>query len=146
MADVATRPGSRTTPALRAAQVLAVLTVLELLWQFSTAGQMVGPLHSRGAHELHSAGAVVLHVLTGLLTIAVLVLWRTGGVPLWPAVLSAVVFVLTFVQAYLGDDSTLYLHVPGALILSVGSVWLAIWSFTPGATRAGAPARARHQS
>jgi hypothetical protein len=48
VADVATRPGSRTAPALRGAQVLAVLTVLELLWQFATAGQMVGPLRSRG--------------------------------------------------------------------------------------------------
>jgi hypothetical protein len=146
MADVATRPGSRIAPALRAAQVLAVLTVLELLWQFATAGQMVGPLHSRGAHELHSAGAVVLHVLTGLLTIAAVALWRTGGARLWPAVLSAVVFVLTFVQAYLGDDGTLYLHVPGALVLSAGSVWLAIWSFTPGAARAGGAGHPRHQS
>jgi hypothetical protein len=110
-----------------------VLTVLELLWQFATAGQMVGPLHPRGAHELHSAGAIVLHVLTGLLTIAAVAYWRGRGAPLWPAVLAAVVFVLTFVQAYLGDDDTLYLHVPGALILTLGSVWLLAWSFTPGA-------------
>jgi hypothetical protein len=137
MADVATRPDSRTTPVLRAVQVLAVLTVVELLWQFATAGQMVGPDHSRGAHELHSAGAVVLHVLTGLLTIGVIVLWRGRGIPVWPVVLAAVVFVLTFVQAYLGDDETLYLHVPGALILSVGAVWLAVWSFLPAAGRVG---------
>jgi uncharacterized membrane protein YhaH (DUF805 family) len=91
-------------------------------------------------------GAVVLHVLTGLLTIATTVPWRTAGVPLWPAVLAAVVFVLTFVQAYLGDDGTPYIHVPGALVLSAGSVWLAIWSFTPGAARAGGPGRPRHQS
>jgi hypothetical protein len=30
----------------------AVLTVFELLWQFATAGQMVGPIHNRGAREL----------------------------------------------------------------------------------------------
>ncbi|NMO88532.1 hypothetical protein [Actinomycetospora sp. TBRC 11914] len=133
MTDLAARPRAATTPALRAVQALAVLTVLELAWQFATAGEMVGRSHSRGAHELHSAGAIVLHVLTGLLTIAAVAYWRGRGAPLWPAVLAAVVFVLTFVQAYLGDDETLYLHVPGALVLTVGSVWVLAWSFTPGA-------------
>ena len=140
MTDLAARPRTGSGPALRAVQVLAVLTALELLWQFATAGQMVGPLHSRGAHELHSAGAIVLHVLTGLLAVAAVAYWRTRGAPLWPAVLAAVVFVLTFVQAYLGDDDTLYLHVPGSLVLSLGSVWLLAWSFTPGARRVGAAA------
>lgn len=142
MTDTAARPRTGTTaPALRAVQVAAVLTALELLWQFATAGQMVGPLHSRGAHELHSAGAILLHLLTGVLTIAAVAYWRGRGAPLWPAVLSAVVFVLTFVQAYLGDDGTLYLHVPGALVLTLGSVWVLAWSFTPGARRVAAGPR-----
>jgi hypothetical protein len=128
---------SRATGVLRAFQVLAVLTVVELLVQYVTAGQMVGPAHSHDAHELHETGAVVLHVLSGLTTVAAIALWRLRPAPAWPAVLSAVVFVLTFVQAYLGDDETLYLHVPGALVLSVGSVWLAVWGFTvrPGRPR-----------
>lgn len=145
MTDLATRSRADTAPALRAVQVLAVLTVAELLWQFATAGQMVGPLHNRGAHELHSAGAIVLHVLTALLTVAAVAYWRGRGAPLWPAVLSAVVFVLTFVQAYLGDNGTLYLHVPGALVLTLGSVWVLAWSFTPGA-RLHAGAAARHHT
>jgi hypothetical protein len=122
---------------LRAFQVLAVLTVVELLVQYVTAGGMVGPAHSHEARELHETGAVVLHVLSGLTTIAAIALWRLRPAPLWPAVLSAVVFVLTFVQAYLGDDETLYLHVPGALILSIGSVWLAVWGFTARAGSTG---------
>ncbi|WP_433035456.1 hypothetical protein [Actinomycetospora sp. CA-053990] len=101
---------SRATGVLRAFQVLAVLTVVELQ-----------------GRELHETGAVALHVLSGLTTVAAIALWRLRRAPVWPAALSAVVFVLTFVQAYLGDDETLYLHVPGALILSVGSVWLAVW-------------------
>jgi uncharacterized membrane protein YozB (DUF420 family) len=141
MTQTARRPDtteSRATTALRAFQVLAALTVLELLVQYLTAGQMLGPVHDHTAREVHETGAVVLHVLSGLTTIAAVVLWRRRRTPLWPALLSAVVFVLTFVQAYLGDDETLYLHVPGALILTVGSVWLLAWSFTP---RAGVAKR-----
>jgi hypothetical protein len=138
MTQTARRPDTidrRATTALRAFQILAALTVLELLVQYLTAGQMLGPVHNHAARGLHETGAVVLHVLSGLTTIAAVVLWRLRRAPLWPAVLSAVVFVLSFVQAYLGDDETLYLHVPGALILTVGSVWLLAWSFTPRATR-----------
>jgi hypothetical protein len=119
---------SKRTGVLRAFQVFAALTVLALLIQYVTAGQLIGPAHSHTARELHETGAVVLHVLSGLTTVAAIALWHVRRSPLWPAFLSAIVFVLTFVQAYLGDDETLYLHVPGALVLSVGSVWLLTWS------------------
>lgn len=128
MTHAPTRVRSGTATALRAVQVAAVLTVLELLWQFATAGRMVGPVPDRAAHEGHEAGAVVLHVLTGLLTLAALWLWRTRGAPVRIPVLAAVVFVLSFVQAYLGDDGALWLHVPGALVLTVGSVWVLAWA------------------
>lgn len=133
MTHAPTRPSTGTASPLRAVQVAATLTVLELLWQFATAGQMIGPLHGRAARELHETGAVVLHVLTALLTIAAFWLWRSRGAPAWPVVLAAVVFVLSFVQAWLGADKTLWLHVPGALILTLGSVWVLAWSFTRGA-------------
>ena len=119
-------------PLLTAVRVLAVLTVLNLLWQFVTAGQL---FPRGGPEELHSAGALALHVLSGLTAIAALAYWRLRGAPLWPGILAAVVFVLSFVQAYFGDRSTLYIHVPGAMILTIGAVWVAAWSFTPGALR-----------
>jgi hypothetical protein len=72
-------------------------------------------------------------VLSGLTAIAALAYWRLRGAPLWPGILAAVVFVLSFVQAYFGERSTLYIHVPGAMILTIGAVWVAAWSFTPGA-------------
>jgi hypothetical protein len=136
-APARTTTSSRATGVLRAFQVLAVLTVVELLVQYVTAGGIIGPAHSHEARELHETGAVVLHVLSGLTTIAAVVLWRLRAAPVWPAVLSAVVFVLTFVQAYLGDEETLYLHVPGALVLTVGSVWLAVWGFSGRARSVG---------
>jgi hypothetical protein len=124
-------PAVRTSdPLLTAVRVLAVLTVLNLAYQFVTAGQL---FPRGGPEELHSAGAVVLHVLSGLSAVAALGYWRMRGAPAWPGVLAAVVFVLSFVQAYFGDRSTLYVHVPGAMILTVGAVWVAAWSFTPGA-------------
>jgi hypothetical protein len=133
MTHTPTRPRTGTTTALRAVQAAAVLTVLELFLQFITAGDMIGPVPEHAARELHETGAIVLHVVTGLLTIAAIWLWRSRGAAAWPAVLSGVLFVLSFVQAYLGDDETLYLHVPGALGLTVGSVWVLAWSFSRGA-------------
>ena len=113
-------------PALRA---FSVLTVLNLVWQFATAGPMVPPGNYRGTLELHAVGAIVLHVLTGLVAAAVLLLWRTGRASVGLAALAVVVFGLTFAQAALGDDATMWLHVPGAMILTIGAVWLLTWSF-----------------
>jgi uncharacterized membrane protein len=124
------------TAILRTLQVLAALTVLELLVQYLSAGQMLGPLHSRTAREIHESGAIVLHVVSGLTAVAAILLWRTRRTSVWPAVLSVAVFVLSFLQAYLGDDETLYLHIPGALVLTVGSVWVLVWSLSPWAARA----------
>jgi hypothetical protein len=124
-------PAVRTSDSvLTTLRVLAVLTVVNLLVQFLTAGQLVSRGGSEGAEGIHSTGAIVLHVLSGLTAIAALAYWRLRGAPLWPGVLAAVVFVLSFVQAYYGSRSTLYIHVPGAMILTIGAVWVAAWSLS----------------
>ena len=126
--DHAVRPVRPDTWLLRAVQVTAVLCVLNLACQYVTAGQLLGP--GGGLLGIHAAGAIVLHVVTGLLTLAALALGRAHRGPWWPAALAAAVFVLSFVQAYDGEHTNLALHVPGALLLTVGTVWLAAWSFT----------------
>jgi hypothetical protein len=129
-----TATGRATTPALLTAlRVVATLTVLALLWQFVTAGPLV---EGSQAADTHATGAIVLHVLSGLTVIVAALVWR-GGAALWPAVLALVVFALTFVQAYLGSNGPIAVHVPGAMILTVGAVVVAAWSFT------GGPAHAR---
>jgi peptidoglycan/LPS O-acetylase OafA/YrhL len=103
------------------------LSVLVLVCQFVTAGQL---FHRGGPLELHATGAVVLHLVTGLTALGAVWHQRATHGPRWPAILAGLVFVLTFVQAYFGDRSTLAVHVPGALVLSIGTVWIAAWSFT----------------
>ncbi|HEY2224877.1 hypothetical protein [Actinomycetospora sp.] len=127
-------PVVRTSdPILTTLRVLAVLTVLNLLVQFLTAGELVTRGGSEAVEPIHSAGAIVLHVLSGLAAIAALAYWRLRGAPVWPGILAAVVFVLSFVQAYFGSGRTLYIHVPGAMILTIGAVVVAVWAFLPGA-------------
>jgi hypothetical protein len=116
------------TPLLRALQVFAGLAVLVVLFQFITAGQL---LTSRGPDELHAAGAIVLHVFSGVAAICAVVLWRQDRVSLRLAVLAAVVFVFTFVQAAIGGYDSLYIHVPGAMLLTAGVVWLLVASLRP---------------
>ena len=124
-------PAVRTSdPVLTTLRVLAVLTVVNLLVQFLTAGRLVSRGGSEGAEGIHSTGALVLHVLSGLTAAAAVAYWRLRGAPLWPGILAAVVFVLSFVQAYYGGRSTLYIHVPGAMILTIGAVWVAAWSLS----------------
>jgi predicted small integral membrane protein len=125
-------PVVRTSdPVLTTLRVLAVLTVVNLLVQFLTAGELVTRGGDEGALPIHSTGAIVLHVLSGLAAIAALAYWRLRGAPLWPGIVAAVVFVLTFVQAYFGSGRTLYIHVPGAMILTIGAVAVAVWAFLP---------------
>ena len=104
-----------------------MLSVLTLAVQYLTAGQM---LPRGGPVEIHATGAIVLHVVTGLLTIAAALFARAHRAPWWPAVLAALVFVVSFVQAYDGSHTNLALHVPGAMLLTFGTVWITAWSFT----------------
>lgn len=116
-----------TAPLRVALQVFAALAVLTLLSQFVTAGQLFGQDRGEGtAAGAHAVGAIVLHVFSGLAAIAAGLLWRQGGLGIGLAALAAVVFALGFVQAALGGYQTLYVHVPGAMILTAGAVWLLV--------------------
>jgi hypothetical protein len=42
------------------------------------------------------------------------------------------VFVATFIQALTGHGRTLYIHVPLAMLILVGSAWLLAWAWFGG--------------
>jgi hypothetical protein len=127
-----TGPSTTPRPLLRALQVLAGLAVLTVLFQFVTAGQL---FPSGGPGELHAAGAIVLHVVSGLATICAFFLWRQGRITLGLAALTFGVFVWGFVQAAIGGYDTLYVHVPGAMVLTAGVVWLFLATLRAARTR-----------
>ena len=112
---------------LRPVQAAAALSVLVLFWQFLSAGRIMMGEDAIGGH---GAGAIALHGTTGLLLLATVLHGRRTRV-WWPAALAAAVFVLTFVQAWLGSHGGITTHVPLAMVLTVGTVWLAAWSFRP---------------
>lgn len=128
------------SPALarRALPVSAALTVVVLAVQFVTAGPLVSP--AGGNLSLHQASAIVLHVVSGLTALAAVLHQRATDGPWWPSALAAVVFAATFVQAATGGFDTLWAHVPGAMVLTVGAVWVAAWSVL-NPTRQGVAAR-----
>ena len=118
-------PGRRR-PAT-ALRVAAALAVLAILWQGATAGGIL--MRSRESLEFHEAGAIAVHVLTGLAAIAAFLLW--------PVVVAVVVFVASFLQAALGDDKTMWAHVPGALVLMLGAAAVLAWAVAPQRTASG---------
>jgi hypothetical protein len=121
------------TATLTALQVTAVLTLLSVAFQFVTAGELLA--NHGGALDVHGGGAIALHVISGLTAIAAIMHWRRRGTTVLPAATAAVVFVLTFIQAELGDRGIMWAHVPCAMLLTVGAVWVAAWSFGRGARR-----------
>lgn len=118
-------PDTASSAPVLALRVLAVASVAVIAWQFvSAAGLFTG-----GDLGPHAAGSIVLHVVTGLAAGAAIWLRSRNGGPWWPSVLAVAVFAFTFVQGYFGDYPGLVVHVPGAMALTAGSVWLAAWSF-----------------
>lgn len=127
MTQTATPTGT-PTGLLRGFQVFAGLSVLNVLFQFVTAGQL---FPSGGPEELHAGGAIVLHVVSGVAAICAFFLWRQDRITIGLAALAAVVFAYTFVQAAIGGYDTLYIHVPGAMLLTAGVVWLFLATLRP---------------
>ena len=119
--------------ALRALQATAALTVLSIVVQGVTAGQLMSG--NEAAESLHGGGALVLHVLSALTTAAAFLHWRATGGPVWPVALSAAVFVVSFLQAYVGSHGPMSVHVPLALILLTGAVWVLVWAVGPAVRR-----------
>lgn len=126
-----TRASGRTaapTGALRLLQATTALSVLVLLAQYLTAGQLL--TGSEGVEELHAGGAIALHVVQGLVVVAAFLLQRATRGPAWPTGLAVLSFLIGFAQAWTGDHTSLAIHVPGAVITTVVTVWLAAWAFT----------------
>jgi len=123
-----TRRGRRVGPSglLTLVRIAALLSTLNLLYQGVTAGEIL--MDSHQARELHAAGAVALHLLTGLTLVATALLAQRTRAHLWAAVVSALVFVATFVQASYGNADTLYIHVPLALAIVLGAAAVLTWA------------------
>ncbi|MGP4056863.1 hypothetical protein ACTWP6_18915 [Mycobacterium sp. 4D054] len=117
------RPSS---PWLRAARVFAVLTLGVVVMMFVTAGEIV---QYHRFEDLHGAGAIALHVTSGGLLVGLTGLALDRKTGWWAAVLAGALFVFTFVQAAIGEATTLALHVPGALAVTAATVWLTAWVF-----------------
>ena len=119
-ATTTTRTQRGSSTQLRAYQALVVLAAVNVLVQFITAGQL---FPNGGPEEAHAAGAIVLHVLSGLAAVVAVLLWRRGEMSVRVAALAVVVFGYTFVQAALGGRSSLWIHIPGAMVLTALVVW-----------------------
>lgn len=127
--ETARRAGAGPRNAL---QLTAVLSTLGVLFQGATAGQIFS---GRAAAEgVHGSGAIAFHVVSALMTISAAMLWRAARGSIWPTVISALVFLIGLLQAYLGDLGVLSVHVPLALALTIGTAWVLTWSFLGGRT------------
>ncbi|CAN3130440.1 hypothetical protein ACNUDN_21145 [Mycobacterium sp. smrl_JER01] len=118
--------GHSSRPWLLAARAAAVTSVGVVLVLFVTAGELV---QNHALEDVHGAAAIVLHVVTGALATTLAGLAHSRGRGWWSAALAGLLFAYTFVQAYLGEGTTLALHIPGSLAVAGAAVWLTAWLF-----------------
>lgn len=80
--------------------------------------------------DVHGLGALALHVTSGVLTVALLLLAKAAKTGLVPTLLAVATFGLSFLQAAIGSSMTLAWHVGGALLLTVMLTWVTAWAFS----------------
>lgn len=117
------------------ARVVAVATLAAVAVLFASAGVLVQDGTGLG---VHGGAALTIHILTGLLTVALAVLARVRRPGIWAAVAAAAVFGLTFVQASLGSSATLAFHIGGSLVIAATCTWLTAWTLRPQPSSAAA--------
>lgn len=119
--------------------IVAVNVALFVLQGFTGGEYLVG---DEAAMQLHGVFAISIHVATGIQTLAAALLWRISGAPLWPALLSAIAFAVSFGQASLGSDGALNAHVPLAIVLLVIVVLVLAWAWARPIRGGAGPQRA----
>ena len=119
-------------PFLLTARAFALATVAVVIVLFVTAGRLVAAGELK---EVHGIAAIVLHVVTGGLMVALAGLAYSRGRGWWAAVVAAAIFAYSFLQAALGEGSTLSFHIPGALLIVGGTIWLTVWLLSPASHR-----------
>ncbi len=125
--------GNGAAASLWVVRVAAIVLTALFVAQALTGGDyLVG---NEDAMDLHGPGAITIHVIAGIQAIAAALLWWATRGPWWPAVLSAAVFGLSFLQARLGASDTLDAHIPLAMTLLIAVMLVLSWAWSPG--RAG---------
>lgn len=110
----------------------AIATLAAALLLFVSAGikvQVGIPARSETGLDVHGVAAILIHITTGLLAVALIGLSLATARHRLVAVVASAVFLYTFVQAILGNWATLAAHIAGSLAVVIGSVWLAAWLF-----------------
>lgn len=121
-------PHTSYRPFLLTARGFAVTTVVVVIGLFGTAGALV---QAGELKDVHGAAAIILHVATGGLMVALAGLAYSRRRGWWTAVVAGAIFIFSFIQAALGEGRTLGIHVPGSLLIVAGTVWLTAWLFSP---------------
>lgn len=108
-------------------RVLCLTTLGALGLLFVSAGLYIQEF--RGL-DVHGLGALLLHITSGSLAVALGLWFKATRAGLVPTLLALAVFGLSFLQAALGSSMTLAWHVGGALVLTVMLTWVAAWAFS----------------
>ena len=121
-------------------RLIVTINVVLFVLQGLTGGEYLAG--EEGAMTLHGAFAISIHVVTGLQALAAASLWRIYRAPLWPALLSAIAFAVSFGQAALGSSGSLNAHFPLAMVLLVCVVLVLAWAWARPIRGVAGPQRA----
>ena len=125
--DRSTRSGRWAAWAFR---ILITAAAVMLFNQAILAGQFMSGTFE--ALEFHALGATVSEVVVALAIVPAGWARFRRRYPLWPAVVTALLFVAINVQQFVGEERILTVHVPLGVSIIVAVIGLTVWAWREG--------------
>ncbi len=122
--DRSTRSGRWAVWAFR---ILITAAAVVLFNQAVLAGQFMSGTFE--ALEFHAFGATISEVVVGLAIVAAGWARFRRSYPLWPAVLTALLFVAINVQEFAGEERILTVHIPLGVSIIVVVSGFTVWAW-----------------
>jgi hypothetical protein len=81
--------------------------------------------------SLHKNNSTIVDILTVVMTVAAVLVWRPGRGPGWLPLVSVVVLAAVVVQTVLGYQRSLTVHVSLGVLVIAAMIMLLVWAWRP---------------
>lgn len=112
-----------------ALSVVISLEAVSVIVQAITAGSLLGG--ADGMKDAHAIGAGAVIIVALVQVVLAVLLWRPGRGPGWPALASLLLLAVDVVQAAVGGEHDLTVHVPLGVATFGIAVALTVWAWAP---------------
>jgi hypothetical protein len=80
---------------------------------------------------LHKDNSTIVDILSVVMTVTAVLVWRPGRGPGWLPLVSVVVLAAVVVQTVLGYQRSLTIHIPLGVLVIAAMIMLLVWAWRP---------------